>query len=111
MIAPDDRPHLWLKDRYGNHFDIVEGDDWFKTGKGVCAGVAGAVIGVSDMNKALSFYKDMLGIDEIIYSGEAPMIDVPDPQSSGEFFRRVLLKKKWPIVELLVSYWVLFKSN
>ncbi|MEO7532135.1 MAG: VOC family protein [Sediminibacterium sp.] len=93
MMAPDDRPHFWLTDSFGNHFEIVEGDEWFKNSKGICAGVVGAVIGVSDMQKALHFYKDILGIDEIIYRGTAPMIDVPESQQAGNLFERVLLKK------------------
>jgi len=94
MIAPDDRPHFWLKDPYGNHFNIVEGDEWFKAGKGICGGVVGAVIGVSNMEKAIHFYKDILGINEVIYKGTAPMIDVPSEQVTGQVFDRVLLKKQ-----------------
>lgn len=69
MESPDDRLHFWLRDCYGNYFNIVEGDEWFKAGKGICGGVAGAVIGVSDMDKSLSFYKNVLGISEVVYSG------------------------------------------
>lgn len=92
--SPDDRLHFWLTDPYGNHFNIVEGDEWFKSGKNICGGVAGAVIGVSDMTKALAFYKDFLGIDEVIYSGTAPAIDLPLKQQQGQQFKRVLLKKQ-----------------
>lgn len=94
MDAPDDRKHFWLSDQYGNHFNIVEADDWFKTGKAICGGVVGAVIGVSDMNKALAFYRDVLQIDEVIYSGTAPAVDVPEGSLAGQTFKRVLLKKQ-----------------
>ncbi len=94
MTSPDDRPHFWVIDLYGNHFNIVEGDEWFKTDKGICGGVVGAVIGVSDMNKALHFYKDTLGVNELVYSSKAPMLDVPCGQASGNRFHRVLLKKQ-----------------
>lgn len=92
--SADDRLHFWISDPYGNYFNIVEGDEWFKTSKTVCGGVVGAVIGVTDMDKALHFYKDVLGIDEIVYSGTAPAIDVPDNLSIGKSYRRVLLKKQ-----------------
>ena len=92
--SPDDRKHFWLTDPYGNCFNIVEGDEWFKQNKQVCGGVVGAVIGVSNLEKALHFYKEMLGIDEVIYSGTAPMIDVPFNQKSGGSYTRVLLKKQ-----------------
>ena len=91
--SPDDRLHFWLTDPYGNCFNIVEGDEWFKQNKSICGGVVGAVIGVSNMDKALHFYKEVLGIDTVIYSGTAPMIDVPHNQSKGQVFKRVLLKK------------------
>ncbi len=92
--SPDDRKHFWLTDTYGNHFNIVEGDEWFKTGKKICGGVTGAVIGVSDMDKALHFYKEVMGINETVYSGTAPMVDMPCESVKGQVFRRVLLKKK-----------------
>jgi catechol 2,3-dioxygenase-like lactoylglutathione lyase family enzyme len=94
FASPDDRLHFWLTDPYGNHFNIVEGDEWFKSGKSICGGVTGAAIGVSDMTKALGFYKDVLGIDEVIYSGTAPAIDLPFKQQQGQRFKRVLLKKQ-----------------
>ena len=93
MRTPDERPHFWLKDIYGNHFNMVEGDDWFKYSNGICGGVSGAVIGVSNMKKALPFYRKILGIDEVIYSGIAPMMDVPPEHESGQLYHRVLLKK------------------
>ncbi len=94
QVAPDDRPHFWVKDALGNHFEIVEGDEWFTPKKGLCGGVVGAVIGVSDMKNALCFYKTMLGIDEVVYSGTAPMVDVPRGAESGNQFHRILLKKQ-----------------
>ena len=94
MIAPDDRPHFWVTDHYGNHFDIVEGDEWFKRDKGICGGVVGAVIGVSDIDKALLFYQNTLGITDIVYSGKAPMVDVPSGHEEGNSFYRILLKKQ-----------------
>lgn len=94
MIAPDDRPHFWITDKYNNHFNIVEGDEWFKNDKSICGGVVGAVIGVSDMNKAIAFYKEMLGINEVVYKGKAPMIDTPAGHEPGKIFNRVLLKKQ-----------------
>jgi catechol 2,3-dioxygenase-like lactoylglutathione lyase family enzyme len=94
LVAPDDRPHFWITDPYGNHFNIVEGDEWFKKGNSICGGVTGAVIGVSNMEKSIAFYKEMLGIDEVIYKGSAPMIDMPYGEQEGQLVTRVLLKKQ-----------------
>ncbi len=94
MESPDDRLHFWLQDPYGNYFDIVEGDEWFRSGKGICGGVVGAVIGVTDLTKSIEFYKNVLGIDEVVYLGTAPAIDLPISQQLGQQFKRVLLKKQ-----------------
>ena len=94
MEAPDDRYHFWVTDPYGNHFNIVEGDDWFKVNNATCGGVVGAVIGVSNLDQSIQFYKDVLGIDEVIYKGSAPAIDVPLNEQQGQHFKRALLKKR-----------------
>ncbi|MCY7421767.1 MAG: VOC family protein [Chitinophagaceae bacterium] len=94
MEAPDDRYHFWLTDPYGNYFDLVEGDDWFKVNDAACGGVVGAVIGVSNLEQSIKFYKEVLGIDEVIYKGSAPAVDVPDTEQQGQQFKRALLKKQ-----------------
>jgi catechol 2,3-dioxygenase-like lactoylglutathione lyase family enzyme len=91
--SPDDRLHFWLTDPYGNCFNVVEGDEWFKAGKDICGGVAGAVIGVSDMQKSLQFYSQVLGINEVVYSGTALAEDLPAGAERGRRYSRVLLKK------------------
>ena len=94
QVAPDERPHFWLTDPYGNHFNIVEGDEWFRSRKRICGGVTGAVIGVSDMEQSVHFYKKLLGIEETVYAGTAPMMDVPVGHEEGAVVNRVLLKKQ-----------------
>ncbi len=94
MEAPDDRYHFWITDPYGNHFNIVEGDEWFKHGQGICGGVVGAVIGVANIERSLHFYKDILGIDTEVYSGTAPAVDIPHQPDVIQNFKRVLLKKQ-----------------
>jgi catechol 2,3-dioxygenase-like lactoylglutathione lyase family enzyme len=94
LETPDDRLHFWVTDPYGNHFNIVEGDEWFKRGQQICGGVVGAVIGVSNLDESLTFYKDILGIDEVVYSGTAPAIDLPLQSQQGQTFKRALLKKQ-----------------
>jgi catechol 2,3-dioxygenase-like lactoylglutathione lyase family enzyme len=96
MTTPDGRQHCWLKDAYGNHFELVEADDWFKKAYSITGGVAGAVIGVSNMDKAVHFYKELLGIDTISYQGTGPLTDGPGWQDTAGGFNRVLLKKELP---------------
>ena len=84
--------HFWVKDQYGNSFDIVPGHDWFKENGQTTGGIVGAVIGVSDIEKAISFYTNFLGISEIVYDETGVYCD------NGEAIeincRRVLLRKK-----------------
>ena len=94
MESPDDRFHFWITDIYGNHFNVVEGDEWFKAGKGICGGVVGVVIGVTNLDKSLEFYRDVLSINEVVYKGTAPAIDMPSALQQGQQFKRALLKKQ-----------------
>ncbi len=94
MIAPDGRPHFWITDKYSNHFNIVEANDWFKKDKGVCGGVVGAVIGVGDMDKAIHFYKEMLGINEVVYNCKTSRVDTPATDTPGKKVHQVLLQKQ-----------------
>lgn len=92
--APDGRPHCWLYDPYGNCFNIVEGDEWFSRKPSVCGGVAGAVIGVSDIERSRDFYQRLLGIDEVVYAVTDSMPDLPPGHQHGRRFKRILLRKK-----------------
>jgi catechol 2,3-dioxygenase-like lactoylglutathione lyase family enzyme len=56
---------FYFKDLYGNPFKVVEYPEHFSRTKVPVGGVFGAVIGVSDMEKSVSFYKNVLGFREI----------------------------------------------
>ncbi len=84
--------HFWVRDEYGNNFDVIESNEWFHSNNHICGGVAGAVIGVTDMNKALAFYKNILEVDEVIYDITGYDKDLQDDDNKQ--FRRVLLKKQ-----------------
>jgi catechol 2,3-dioxygenase-like lactoylglutathione lyase family enzyme len=91
---PAGQQHFWVTDPYGNHFNVIEGDAWFKLKNGISGGVAGVVIGVRDMDKAIAFYSRTLGIDEIIYQGESDGADLRADDLRGTRFKRILLKKR-----------------
>ena len=58
---------FFLKDPYGNLFQMVEANDWFMNEKKNTGGSYGAIIGVSDIEKSRVVYSDILGYDEVIY--------------------------------------------
>ena len=75
MHSPEGTPYFWLIDQYGNRFQIIEQKTFFKKNKHVCGGVIGAVIGVSDMQRSIRFYKNILGIGEEMYNVTATAAD------------------------------------
>ena len=92
---PDGKKHYFLKDPYNSIFEIVESDEWFTNPKG-CGGVAGCTIGVSNIEKALTLYSDILGYDKIVYDESTNFQDL-DPLPSGKLkYRRMLLKRSVP---------------
>ena len=90
---PAGRWTCYVKDPNGNYFQIVEGRSWFGKSKhpSKCGGVAGAVIGVSDMTKSLCFYKNLLRFDTLIYDKNETFDDYQFFKRGQELYRRVLL--------------------
>lgn len=86
--------HFWVTDPWGNKFDVVPGHDWFGSPKAATGGVYGAVIGVSDIDKALKLYSDILGIDHVVSDQTGIFNDIPDAEVSTEKYRRVIIRKK-----------------
>ncbi len=90
-IAPDGRKHFFVTDPYGNIFEIVESTSWFKSGKAKNGGVAGCVMGVSDMDKAIPLYRDVLGYS-VVYDTTDIFKDFNGVPGGSDKFRRVLLR-------------------
>lgn len=89
--APDGRKHFFAGDPYGNIFEIVESTSWFKLGKAKSGGVAGCVIGVSDIDKSIPLYRDVLGYT-LVYDTTDTHQDFAGVPGGGNKFRRVLLR-------------------
>lgn len=87
---PNGEHSFWTKDPYGNLFQAVKGDSWFKKGSHSTGGVCGAVIGVSDIDAVLPLYTIILGFDEIIYDETGNFTDLGGENK----FRRILLRKR-----------------
>lgn len=62
-LLPDGTPCFYIKDLYGNIFQIVENKKVFIEQGRLTGGMAGAVIGVSDMEASVRFYSEVLGYD------------------------------------------------
>jgi catechol 2,3-dioxygenase-like lactoylglutathione lyase family enzyme len=58
---PDGSPCFYVKDLFGNVFQIIENCSIFIEQNRLTGGMAGAVIGVSDMEASIKFYNEVLG--------------------------------------------------
>jgi catechol 2,3-dioxygenase-like lactoylglutathione lyase family enzyme len=94
--GPDGRLHFFVSDPYGNIFEITESTSWFKMGSFPNGGVNGVVIGVSDMEKALPVYKNLLHHHVVEYDSTAAFDDLKTIEGGEGSVRRVLLKAASP---------------
>ncbi len=87
----DCKPNFWTKDPFDNYFQIVEDDCWFDKGKHPTGGPCGVVIGVSNMEKSIDFYQNVLNYDKIIFDKTDVFDNLKNIAGGKEKFRRVLL--------------------
>lgn len=104
---PTGNHHFFVEDPNGNLFNIVEEKTTFSDTKfeGKTGGVAGALIGVSSIEKALPLYSDILGYSKVEYD-ETGVFDCFQGLPGGnKKVRRVLLshpeQRKGPFAPLL----------
>lgn len=87
---PDKGLFFTVTDELFNQFQIIEGVDWFKNNTTSLGGVAGVVIGVTNMERSLLFYRQLLGDVHTIFDVTERKIDNGKEQN----VRKVLLRKK-----------------
>lgn len=90
---PSGKMTFFLKDPFGNIFQIVEAHDWFRNEKKETGGSYGAIIGVTDIEKSRVVYSDILGYDEIVYDKKGVFSDLVTLPGGNTECRRVLLKR------------------
>jgi catechol 2,3-dioxygenase-like lactoylglutathione lyase family enzyme len=93
---PAGKMTFFMKDLYGNIFQLVEATDWFMNENKVTGGSYGAIIGVSDIDKAKVIYSDILGYDEIVYDKTAVFADLEGIPGGKKECRRILLRRSEP---------------
>ncbi len=96
-MGPDGKEHFFVKDPYNNIFQVVEGHSWFRMERGKSTGASfGAIIGVSDIEKARIVYSGILGYDTVVYDKEGVFEDLNCLPGGEKTFRRVLLSHSKP---------------
>lgn len=91
-LSPEGKQHFFIVDPYSNIFEIEQGSDWLLKQQKVTGGNSGVIIGVSDMDKSISFYSQLLGYETVVYDQEQTFSDFSNLPGGNEKYRRVLLK-------------------
>ena len=97
FTSPTGQPHFFMKDPYGNTFQMEEDDYVFIDEKKLTGGANGVILGVSDMDKSIEFYSTLLDYDKVIFD-QTEVFDDLQALSGGENrLRRVILERSKPI--------------
>ncbi len=85
--------YFFFKDPWGNMVQMVEDSYCFTQTKSNSGGVLGAIIGVSEMDTSIQFYRQLLGFDDVVYDTTAVFNDFIGLSKGEESYRRVLLRR------------------
>jgi catechol 2,3-dioxygenase-like lactoylglutathione lyase family enzyme len=96
VTDPSGREHFFVTDPYGNIFQIVTSQNWFCNEKKNTGSVYGVTIGVTDIEKSMKVYSDILGYDNVVYDKKAAFDDYASLNGGSSTFRRVLLRNSKP---------------
>ncbi|TVP52811.1 MAG: VOC family protein [Mongoliibacter sp.] len=90
--SPDGKSHFFIKDPYNNLFQVEESDSWFNLGKSLTGGVSGCIIGVSDIEKSLPLYQNLLGYTELIYKNSGIQNDLAGLGNEEIEYKRIKIQ-------------------
>ncbi|MCB8964068.1 MAG: VOC family protein [Bacteroidales bacterium] len=88
--------HFFIKDPFGNYFDIYEDTSVFVNKKRVTSGMGGALVGVSKIEDSLRVYQTILGYDKVVCDKTGKFDDLTTLPGGDGNFRRVLLTHSQP---------------
>lgn len=87
---------FYFKDLYGNCFQVVEDSSIYIEERKLNGGIVGAMVGVTDMEKSIKFYSEILGYDKVVYDVVGTMKDCAILPCADQKYRRVLLTTSQP---------------
>lgn len=93
---PKGIPTFYILDPNGNLFQILEDNYVFIDEHRYSGGVIGAMIGVTDIDKSLTVYRDILGYDTIVYDKSGIFSDWQTLRGGQQQYRRMLLARSKP---------------
>jgi catechol 2,3-dioxygenase-like lactoylglutathione lyase family enzyme len=93
---PAGEEYFFVKDPFGNIFQIVQGKSWFIKNRSLTGAAYGTIIGVTDIEKSRIFYGEILGYDKVMYDITSSFEDLKDLPGSPCNLRRILLHHSKP---------------
>lgn len=94
VADPEGKPSFWIRDPWGNLFQIVDEHYVYIESRRHNGGICGAVIGVSDIEKSQALYGGVLGYSQVVYDKTGVFADLDfASETAGEQYRRVLLER------------------
>ena len=97
VASPTGQKEFFMKDPYGNLFQLEQDDYVFIDEKKTTGGANGATLGVSDIDKALPFYRQLLDYDKVVFDQTAVFDDLQSLPGGECRLRRVILERSKPI--------------
>lgn len=91
---PDGTPVMYVRDMYGNWYQLVEDSRIYIDEGRLTGGVTGAAVGVTDIERSMAFYGGVLGYDKVVSDSTGVFGDWSGLPGSGERYRRVILASK-----------------
>ena len=95
--SPIGQKQFFMKDPYGNLFQVEQDDYVFIDEKKLTGGANGAIIGVSDMDRSLPFYTQLLDYDKVVFDQTGVFDDFDALPNGKNRMRRVILERSKPI--------------
>ncbi len=96
VMDPRGIPTFYIHDPAGNCYQVVEDNYIFLDMKCYSGGVVGALAGVTDIERSLTVYRDILGYDTVVYDKSGVFSDWQGLRGGNQNYRRVLLARSKP---------------
>lgn len=96
LCDPRGKDHFFVRDPYGNIFQLVTSITWFRNDRKLTGASYGAIIGVSDIDRSIGFYNEILGYDQVVLDETAVFGEFASLPGGNGRFRRVLLRHSKP---------------
>ena len=97
MTSLAGQKEFFMKDPYGNLFQLEQDDYVFINEKKTTGGANGAIIGVSDIERSLPFYTQLLEYDKVVFDQTGVFEDLKCLPGGESTLRRVILERSKPI--------------